>query len=149
MLIVLVGEGGFVPTRHSPVAKSYSFPLRVCSTRISPLAKTGKLAVFLLTTTILPKQKAPPFSGAHCFGGRGWIRTTEARRNRFTVCPLWPLGNSPKSNVSYYTTVRSCLSSIKTDFFTTILVASIHLGEPVTAKFLSCSKFGIFFEISS
>src|SRR5699024_1390258 len=24
----------------------------------------------------------------------GWIRTTEARRNRFTVCPLWPLGNS-------------------------------------------------------
>ena len=29
------------------------------------------------------------------FGGREWIRTTEARRNRFTVCPLWPLGNSP------------------------------------------------------
>ena len=29
------------------------------------------------------------------FGGRGWIRTIEARRNRFTVCPLWPLGNSP------------------------------------------------------
>ena len=28
------------------------------------------------------------------FGGGGWIRTTEARRNRFTVCPLWPLGNS-------------------------------------------------------
>ena len=29
------------------------------------------------------------------FGGRGWIRTIEARSNRFTVCPLWPLGNSP------------------------------------------------------
>ena len=29
------------------------------------------------------------------FGGRRWIRTTEAKRNRFTVCPLWPLGNSP------------------------------------------------------
>ena len=28
-------------------------------------------------------------------GGRGWIRTIEARSNRFTVCPLWPLGNSP------------------------------------------------------
>ena len=27
-------------------------------------------------------------------GGGGWIRTTEARRNRFTICPLWPLGNS-------------------------------------------------------
>ena len=31
-------------------------------------------------------------------GGRGWIRTIEARSNRFTVCPLWPLGNSPRFN---------------------------------------------------
>ena len=29
-------------------------------------------------------------------GGSGWIRTTEAKRNRFTVCPLWPLGNAPR-----------------------------------------------------
>ena len=29
-------------------------------------------------------------------GGGGWIRTTEAIRNRFTVCPLWPLGNPSK-----------------------------------------------------
>ena len=28
------------------------------------------------------------------FGGRRWIRTTEVTDNRFTVCPLWPLGNS-------------------------------------------------------
>ncbi len=28
-------------------------------------------------------------------GGREWIRTTEVEDNRFTVCPLWPLGNSP------------------------------------------------------
>ena len=28
------------------------------------------------------------------FGGRRWIRTIEAESNRFTVCPLWPLGNS-------------------------------------------------------
>ncbi len=34
--------------------------------------------------------KASVFSG----GGR-WIRTTEVTDNRFTVCPLWPLGNSP------------------------------------------------------
>ncbi len=31
------------------------------------------------------------------FGGRRWIRTTEVVDNRFTVCPLWPLGNSPIS----------------------------------------------------
>ena len=29
------------------------------------------------------------------FGGGRWIRTTESTANRFTVCPLWPLGNSP------------------------------------------------------
>jgi hypothetical protein len=32
---------------------------------------------------------------AFCFGGGRWIRTTEVFDNRFTVCPLWPLGNSP------------------------------------------------------
>ena len=26
-------------------------------------------------------------------GGK-WIRTTESTANRFTVCPLWPLGKS-------------------------------------------------------
>ena len=34
------------------------------------------------------------------YGGRRWIRTIEAKRNRFTVCPLWPLGNSPLSSFS-------------------------------------------------
>ena len=33
------------------------------------------------------------YGGFSCFGGGRWIRTIEARRNRFTVCPLWPLGN--------------------------------------------------------
>ena len=27
--------------------------------------------------------------------GQRWIRTTEANCSRFTVCPLWPLGNLP------------------------------------------------------
>ena len=31
-------------------------------------------------------------------GGGGRIRTIEAIRSRFTVCPLWPLGNSPIFN---------------------------------------------------
>ena len=31
-------------------------------------------------------------------GGGGRIRTIEAKRSRFTVCPLWPLGNSPIFN---------------------------------------------------
>ena len=28
------------------------------------------------------------------YGGGWWIRTTESNANRFTVCPLWPLGKS-------------------------------------------------------
>ena len=51
-----------------------------------------------------PRRKAPdPKSGASAnsatsahikFGGGWWIRTTEIVDNRFTVCPLWPLGKS-------------------------------------------------------
>ena len=33
------------------------------------------------------------------FGGGEWIRTTESVANRFTVCPLWPLGNSSSVNM--------------------------------------------------
>ena len=42
-------------------------------------------------------QKNKPHNYAVCllFGGREWIRTIEVEDNRFTVCPLWPLGNSP------------------------------------------------------
>ncbi len=43
------------------------------------------------------------------FGGRGWIRTTEAISSRFTVCPLWPLGNSPKYGAGDGTRTRDLL----------------------------------------
>jgi hypothetical protein len=42
------------------------------------------------------KTETPvPGSDTGVFGGRGWIRTTEAESSRFTVCPHWPLGNTP------------------------------------------------------
>ena len=41
------------------------------------------------------KQKHQPLRLVFCFGGGWWIRTTEGIASRFTVCPLWPLGNSP------------------------------------------------------
>ena len=41
-------------------------------------------------------QKSPTPNGVGLFcGGGGRIRTIEAISSRFTVCPLWPLGNSP------------------------------------------------------
>ncbi len=39
------------------------------------------------------------------FGGGEWIRTTEVVDNRFTVCPLWPLGNSP---INYAILYKAC-----------------------------------------
>ena len=44
-----------------------------------------------------PKRKPTQSSRFFLFGGSGWIRTTEGIASRFTVCPLWPLGNAPIS----------------------------------------------------
>ena len=52
----------------------------------SPFCKTDK------TETPVPIGYR---SSWFLFGGRGWIRTTEAESSRFTVCPHWPLGNTP------------------------------------------------------
>ena len=35
-------------------------------------------------------------------GGGGWIRTIEVTDNRFTVCPLWPLGNPSMINLCVF-----------------------------------------------
>ena len=44
----------------------------------------------------IPKRRKRPIRKDWSFsGGGGRIRTIEAKRSRFTVCPLWPLGNSP------------------------------------------------------
>ena len=43
-----------------------------------------------------PKEHRNPGSYNQS-GGGSWIRTSEVMDNRFTVCPLWPLGNSPIS----------------------------------------------------
>ena len=41
------------------------------------------------------KEENRLFSVGFLLGGGRWIRTTEGIASRFTVCPLWPLGNSP------------------------------------------------------
>ena len=53
------------------------------------------------STLQMPKRKKRPIRKDWSFsGGGGRIRTIEAKRSRFTVCPLWPLGNSPKFSCS-------------------------------------------------
>ena len=71
--------------------------------------------MFLLTT-FSDKEKRHRKSDVFFLGGRGWIRTTEVSDNRFTVCPLWPLGNSPKSNDRYYITGKPLCQAQKLDF---------------------------------
>ena len=46
-----------------------------------------------------PRRHSDPPYLAKANGWR-WIRTTEACRNRFTVCPLWPLGNPSLKNLT-------------------------------------------------
>ena len=72
-------------------------------------------SVFLQSSEPLPKVAAPFAKPQICnkkplkshdfkgFGGGRWIRTTEVTDNRFTVCPLWPLGNSPIFDWSWWT----------------------------------------------
>ena len=50
----------------------------------------------------LPRKEKyrPPKRVIGIFGGGRWIRTIEGIASRFTVCPLWPLGNSPICNLS-------------------------------------------------
>ncbi len=60
-----------------------------------------------INTSRKSKETAQP-CGFFVFGGGEWIRTTEVVDNRFTVCPLWPLGNSP---IKYLVLYKACPAS--------------------------------------
>ncbi len=55
----------------------------------------------------------PVFQPGTLFGGGGWIRTTEGGASRFTVCPLWPLGNPSETGSRVFCLTPNTLS-IKT-----------------------------------
>ena len=73
-----------------------------------PRPKNSRLGCFCIAYAICTgfrihivaptKQKRHPDGCLFLLGGSGWIRTTEVSDNRFTVCPLWPLGNAPILN---------------------------------------------------
>ena len=70
----------------------------------------SRLILYLSANYIMPQRallsrinsKKKLCLSAELGGGR-WIRTTEGIASRFTVCPLWPLGNSPMFNWSWWT----------------------------------------------
>ena len=67
------------------------------SANCSPQVWKGDTKKIALRVELYDEKAAgnsPRIADRRC-GGREWIRTTEVDDNRFTVCPLWPLGNSP------------------------------------------------------
>ena len=102
------------------------------------LLKTAHWAVFALSSATAPllfesprhcesdvytKENRQCISTPAVFYGRGWIRTTEAKSSRFTVCPHWPLGNTPlysflqsRTACIYYHS-GACLSTAFYSFF--------------------------------
>ena len=72
---------------------------RCCTGAFFPAGLFGGSMLFESTLAapfarqIKQKLRYPLDTGV--LGGRGWIRTTEAESSRFTVCPHWPLGNTP------------------------------------------------------
>ena len=74
--------------RPSPGKRAFRSLGAVCGPA-APLVPCPKLE--LPSTKIKTESRGLGFY----FGGGSWIRTSEVSDNRFTVCPLWPLGNSP------------------------------------------------------
>ena len=74
------GEGGYSAGTASRFGLAYTVPSLLC----------GGAAMMSLSYDWHARMNFQTHPS-----GRRWIRTTEAISSRFTVCPLWPLGNSP------------------------------------------------------
>ena len=61
--------------------------------------RTVAFGIFESVHPFFHHKKPPTLRIAVFRGGGGRIRTIEAKRSRFTVCPLWPLGNSPRYEI--------------------------------------------------
>ena len=65
--------------------------------RVGLLLENYEKRIYEKTHTCNINVREKALAKASAFSGGGWwIRTTEVSDNRFTVCPLWPLGKSPK-----------------------------------------------------
>ena len=86
----MILKGQMSMTQYRPV-KGRSKGHAIFGHQISELFKCKTRRFFVKT-----KKKLYFFK--YSSGGGRWIRTTEGIASRFTVCPLWPLGNSPILN---------------------------------------------------
>mgnify|MGYP000296615196 CR=1 FL=1 len=98
------------PAGRSPNSSSLFLPLAAVVAVAQGLSPAGLFGGSMLFESTLAapfsrqvKQKLRYPLDTGVLGGRGWIRTTEAESSRFTVCPHWPLGNTP---------IFSCCASV-------------------------------------
>ena len=98
----------------------------------------------------LDKQKRLAKGKSLLFGGSGWIRTTEGGANRFTVCPLWPLGNTPIFDFIKKWSWWTDLNPRPADYKSAALPTELHqrlMLEQYNTIFLGCqAHFSIFFK---
>ena len=107
--------------QRSPAGKPNLLPLLISGNDSHPLSRSKKIVERGGRTRSLRSLRLPPvaepnspplvgerFSSSTPFrysnneaGGEGRIRTSEGIANRFTVCPLWPLGNLSDSKSSF------------------------------------------------
>ena len=105
-----IAGAGFEPATFGLWARRASRLLHPAIILTSPLSDNGWrwIQTFLLSFQIVSIRLLPESNGWR------WIRTTEAICSRFTVCPLWPLGNPSKiSHIQLYDIVL--ISQYKAD----------------------------------
>ena len=89
----------FAQNDVAPLRSAMMRCLPLCARRHTSLGETviiGEANIICQRQTSFKKRTfVLEDKSAFFVGGSGWIRTTEVSDNRFTVCPLWPLGKSP------------------------------------------------------
>ena len=80
------------PPKIETRTSGFQLPQNACCLQ-NPIAKCAFCIRWSLTS-FLHQSKRALLSKCSLLGGGRWIRTTEGIASRFTVCPLWPLGNS-------------------------------------------------------
>ena len=92
----LIGERTGIRTPDTRLRRALLYPAELC-THIFTQSGADEGSRTPTPKALDPKSSASANSATSAYfflGGGWWIRTTESTANRFTVCPLWPLGKS-------------------------------------------------------
>ena len=136
----MVSAQGFEPRTHALEGR--------CSIQLSYAPTFLKVERVKGIEPSQPAWKAGtlPLSYTRAFksvGGGWWIRTTESIANRFTVCPLWPLGKSSVFGAGNRTRTYNLLITSQLLYqlsHTSLLRGYVLLSQAVTHQVPSALK---------